>query len=142
MKNIFIPKSNGTHVRISDDVRGDLKEFPDTAVIKPAKAIVDPSKFKVYSKQVAVPTPVGPLAPYEIANWRARAILEIDGLLASVESVLSSMPGDAGIIARSAWNAGAALTRHGATVTAIGSTLGLNASQIDAMFIRAAALEV
>jgi hypothetical protein len=80
--------------------------------------------------------------PEFVANWRARAILEIDELLQTVENLLLEIPGDTGIVARAAWNAGANLTRQGSTVTAIASTLQLSTEQIDSLFIRAAALEV
>lgn len=80
--------------------------------------------------------------PRVIANWRAKAVIELHGLTEEVEAALAAMEGEAGITARAAWNGNADFARHGATVTALATTLSLNSAQLDAMFIQAAALEV
>lgn len=80
--------------------------------------------------------------PRVIANWRAKAVIELHGLTAQVEAALAAMEGEAGITARAAWNGNADFARHGATVTALATTLSLTSTQLDAMFIQAAALEV
>jgi hypothetical protein len=83
-----------------------------------------------------------PRVPREIANWRARAVLELAGLLSSVESALASMDGPEGIIVRHAWQSGAPLARRGPTVSALAPALGLSEEQVDSMFIQGAALTV
>lgn len=83
-----------------------------------------------------------PRIPREIANWRARAVLDLSGLLEPVEAALGSLPGVDGIIARHAWQSGAPLARNGATVSALAPALGLSAPQVDAMFIQAESLIV
>ena len=80
--------------------------------------------------------------PREIVNWRARAVLEMAGLLPAVEAALSTIDGPAGIIVRAAWSSGAPLARRGPTVSALAATLGLTADQVDAMFIQAESLTV
>lgn len=90
------------------------------------------------ARRAAIPRPV----PGEIANWRAKAVLEIAGLLPTVEAALSAMPGEAGIVARNAWRDGAPFVRNGPTVTALAAVLGLTGEQVDAMFRQAAALSV
>lgn len=80
--------------------------------------------------------------PREIANWRARAVLEISGMLPAVESAIAAMDGPAGIIVRNAWQSGAPLARHGPTVSSLAPALGLTEAQVDAMFIQAEALMV
>jgi hypothetical protein len=83
-----------------------------------------------------------PRVPREIANWRARAILELQGLLPTVDGMIAAMTGPEAIVVRNAWYAGAPLARRGATVTALASQLGLTPDQIDAMFIAAENLHV
>ena len=83
-----------------------------------------------------------PRIPHEIAQWRARAVLEMQGILASVVALINSLDGEAGIVVRNAWSAGAPLARHGQTVLMLAQSLGLDDTQLDAMFIAAAALEI
>lgn len=80
--------------------------------------------------------------PGQIENWRAKAILEMQGMLEAVENIIATLEGEQGIIVRRAWNDGSPLTRHGPTVTAMASQLGLEPEQVDDMFRAAAALEV
>jgi hypothetical protein len=89
-----------------------------------------------------ITSPYPPKVPQEIALWRAKAVIELAGLLTSVHSLLAAMEGDAGVVARAAWSAGAPLARHGATVKALAGALNLTDEQVDAMFIQAAALSV
>lgn len=79
--------------------------------------------------------------PTEIASWRAKAILSIQGLTAQVEAIIDSMQDPDKTVALSAWNYGAPFVRNGPTVLAIASALNLSPSQIDEMFILAASLE-
>ena len=83
-----------------------------------------------------------PKVPREIANWRARAVLELAGYLPAVQSAIAGMGGAAGVVARAAWLAGAPLARRGATVVALAAALELTDAQVDAMFIQAASLAV
>ena len=125
-----------THVRTSDNAQGVLREFADT-VNTWGRPLVDPAGYS------PIPLPPIPLrVPVEIANWRARAVLEIAGLLATVETALDALPGNDGIIARAAWSSGAALVRTGPTVIALAAALALAPEEVDALFVQAAALEV
>jgi hypothetical protein len=83
-----------------------------------------------------------PRVPREIANWRARAVLELQGLLPTVDAMIGAMTGPESVVVRNAWLAGAPLARRGPTVTALGTQLGLTAQQIDQMFISAESLIV
>lgn len=80
--------------------------------------------------------------PREIANWRARAILELQGLLPSIDAMIAAMTGPEGVVVRQAWQAGAPLARNGPTVLTLAPALGLTSQQIDDLFIAAAALQV
>lgn len=89
---------------------------------------------------VAPPEPV--VVPQEIANWRAKAVLSLAGILPSVEAALNALEDPAKTVALSAWNGGAEVHRNGPTVAAAIAMLGLTDAQVDAMFIQAAALQV
>lgn len=80
--------------------------------------------------------------PLSIANWRAKAVIELTGLTAQVEQALAAMTGPEGVVARSAWNGNADFARNGATVTTLATTLGLSDQQVDQMFIQASQLTV
>ena len=137
MKHTFrVTAARPTHVRTSDSAEGILREYPDT-VNTWSTVLVDPADFTI------IPEPPEPVSiPYEIANWRARAVLEIAGLLDDVVLLLDSMTGDEGIVARAAWNSGAPFVRNGPTVSALSAALLLTEEQVDAMFLQAAALNV
>ena len=80
--------------------------------------------------------------PETIANWRAKAVLALAGLIPAVELALDSMPEPGRTVARYAWDGGADLARNGPTVLALAAALGLTDEQLDAMFTQAASLEV
>lgn len=86
--------------------------------------------------------PMPARVPREIANWRARAVLELAGLLPAVEAAIAGMGGPDGIVVRHAWQSGAPLARRGPTVAALAPLLGLADFQVDQMFIQAASLHV
>ncbi len=139
MKYVFSPHAKGTHIRSSDGVRGNLLEFPDAVRIMPESAAMPSADgFEPVPAPPAPPAPV----PGEIANWRAKAVLELAGLLTAVEAALYAMPEPARTVALAAWNGGADLARNGPTVLAIAPVLNLTDSQVDDMFRQAAALEV
>lgn len=97
-------------------------------------------------------TPTGPMqgslstppvqVPRSIPNWRARAVIELNGLTTQVEQAIEAMTGPEGIVARFAWNGNADFERNGTTVTALANALGLSDAQIDDMFIQAAQLTI
>jgi len=80
--------------------------------------------------------------PQEIANWRARAVLEVEGLLPQVDTLVDALTGPEGVAVKAAWQNGASLTRNGATVQAIAAQLGLTDEQVDNLFRKGASLTV
>lgn len=88
------------------------------------------------------PLPLPQRVPREIAAWRAKAILEITGLLPQVEALIATVPDAAAVIVRRAWTDQSPLERHGQTVLTLAAALDLNDAQLDALFIQAAALQV
>lgn len=121
-----------------------LRSLDITPQVLPSafNARTEEGAFLIHRPYVPVPRVEAPYVPTEIANWRARAVLEIAGLLPTVEALITAMEGEAGVVVRTAWDRGSPLVRDGATVTALAAQLGLTSEQIDAMFIQAAALQV
>ena len=65
MKYHFSPNDNGTHIRTSDGMRGNLLEFPDAVRIMPeSAALTSADGFEL----VPEPSPPPPPVPGEIAN--------------------------------------------------------------------------
>jgi len=87
------------------------------------------------------PPPIPPRVPREIAAWRARVILQENGLLAAVGKALASLPDPDGSVGL-AWQCAAPLARHGKTVLFIAAVIGLSDAQLDQMFIAAEAIEI
>jgi hypothetical protein len=86
--------------------------------------------------------PMPARVPREIANWRARAVLELAGLLPTVDAAIAGMTGPEGTVVRNAWQSGAPLARRGPTVSGLAPALGLSEEQVDQMFIQAESLSV
>lgn len=82
------------------------------------------------------------VVPKEISNWKAKTILEIEGLLTTVETIINNLEGAEGIAVRNAWRGGAPFSRNSLTVDRLSTQLGLTKEQIDNMFIRADTLKV
>lgn len=80
--------------------------------------------------------------PYEIANWRAKAVIELSGITDQVVAAMHSMSEPQKTVVLAAWDSGAPLARNGVTVKALASALELTSEQVDAMFIQASKLRV
>ena len=90
-----------------------------------------------------VPREVQPIpVPLVIANWRAKAVLSIVGILPAVETALDALTEPDRTVALAAWNGSAQVHRNGPTVTTAIAALGLTEKQVDDLFIAAAALKV
>lgn len=83
-----------------------------------------------------------PRIPREIPNWRAKAILGSMGLTDQVNGIIAALPEPQRTVVTAAWAGDAKLARHGQTVTALGSALGMTAAQIDALFIAADSIQI
>ena len=112
-------------------VEGELKTIKEKFV-----AAMSPEAKAAYE---AARNPV----PVEMSSWQARAILEIEGLLGSVEAFISDLPDDASkIIIKSAWNNNATFERSSPTINTIAIALGLTDEQVDNLFRAGSALVV
>lgn len=85
------------------------------------------------------PPPV-PVVPQVITPRQARLALLRAGLLASVDSALTSLPEPQKSAAQVEWEYATKVERNSALVNQLGAALGLSQEQIDALFIQAESL--
>ena len=76
----------------------------------------------------------------EVTMRQARLALLQKGLLGTVNQAIASMPGVAGDAARIEWEFSGTVQRDRPLMTALASTLGLSASELDNLFKLAATL--
>jgi hypothetical protein len=77
--------------------------------------------------------------PQSVAMWQARAALDMAGLLPSVQAAVTASGSSA---MKAAWEYSTTVDRNSDMVVSLGAGLGLTPTQIDAIFIQAAALKV
>lgn len=81
--------------------------------------------------------------PKSMTAWQARAILEMEGLLAQVESAIAEIDeGPVKIIIKSAWENNAELKRDSLAIGGISKSIGLTSEQVDELFRKGASLTV
>lgn len=85
------------------------------------------------------PPPPEPFVPYAVSRFQARAALHLAGLLDQVEALMAAPEAD--MLARLAWQDAQEFRRHSPTVAAMGTALGLDDAQLDALFTTAAGIE-
>jgi hypothetical protein len=92
--------------------------------------------------ELAPAAPEAPVVPQEVTIWQARAILIEDDLLDDVTAALAAIPDEkARKLAQAKFEYAATVKRDDALVTEIIPALGKSEADIDAMFVRAYALE-
>ncbi len=148
MKYLFFQTAakapNATHTRNSDGVSGYFREISDSATITgPLTRLLDSKDgFTLIPPSSPAPPVSGARVPQSIANWRAKAALELAGLTIAVETAMQALDEPARTVALSAWSNGADLARRGATVLALAAALELTEEQVDALFVTGASLTV
>ena len=127
------------HVSAAADTSTGLP--PNCTSVAPAPA--KPGKIQKWSATVGtwvqVDKPVK--VPSEVSMWKAKTILEVQGILPSVEKVIADIPGDDGIVARQKWAHATVVSRTDALVTNMQTAFGWSDAVIDGMFIAAANLK-
>jgi hypothetical protein len=108
-------------------------QAPHEAFAASQVAPAEPSRTWGIAPPVVAPPPV----PAAIAAWKAKAWLELEGLLAASEAAAEA--GNA--VARNAWRHAAEWHRDSPLMQALGAGLGLTPEQIDEAFIGAAAIQ-
>jgi hypothetical protein len=134
MQYIFVITPHGTHIRDSDGVTGHLRGFSDFTMIHSAHPIMDSDEgytLRIIEEPVSAPTPV----PESLANWRVKAVLDMQGLTPTVDAAIAAMPdSNEKIIISRAWNGNGDVLRHSPTVNSFMAILGLTDAQVDDMF--------
>ena len=84
--------------------------------------------------------PVEPLpVPQSLANWRVKALLDIQGLTNTVDEAIANLPdNNEKIIISRAWNGNGDVLRNSSTVASFMTILSLTDEQVDDMFRLAA----
>lgn len=78
--------------------------------------------------------------PAAVTMRQARLALLQAGMLATVNSAIAAMPGDAGAAARIEWEFSSEVQRQKPLVLSLAPLLNLSAAQLDALFIQASKL--
>lgn len=84
--------------------------------------------------------PISVVVPTAVPMRNARLALLSAGLLAQVESMISSLPGDDGIAARINWEFAQTVRRDDQLVASMWVALGKTEAELDALFIAADAI--
>jgi len=143
--NLTVPESSATYTKSGKffrivDVAKVYTQEPGIEA-ESESALVQSLGLEPYTPAPPEAMPA-PKAPSVIANWRAKAVLSLEGLLPAVEAAINALPDPDKTVALAAWNGGADLNRSGPTVTAAIAALKLTKKQVDDLFIQAAALKV
>lgn len=102
-------------------------------------SFTDEAEFLALLDGADLSQPVVVPVPEAVTRFQARAALAQAGLLDSVNAMMDQP--DTPVIVKLAWADALEFRRHSPTVLALADALGLNASQLDALFIAAAQIE-
>lgn len=80
------------------------------------------------------------LVPQSVTMRQARLAMLNSGILADVEAMIATMPGDDGAAARIDWEFARDVRRDWPLVAALGAQLGMSNEQIDDLFIYAGSI--
>jgi hypothetical protein len=83
-----------------------------------------------------------PVIPRKVSTWRLHVIAELNGLTAQIDTALAALPEPQKTIATIGWNRSFETERAAPLVGALGAALGLTESELDDLFVEAAALPV
>jgi hypothetical protein len=98
-------------------------------------SITEPGQVHTVPEPPPEPSPV----PESLANWRVKAVLDMQGLTTTVDAAIAALPDSPEkIVISRAWNGNGDVFRHSPTVTSFMSILSLTDAQVDDMFRLAA----
>jgi hypothetical protein len=80
------------------------------------------------------------LPALSVAMWQARAALQKNGMLVTVDAAIAALSGDFGDIAKIQWNFASTVERDNPLISSMQKNLGLSDEQIDELFAYAATL--
>ena len=98
-------------------------------------SITDAGQIHGAPESLAAPFPV----PESLSNWRVKAVLDMQGLTATVDAAIDALPeGAEKIVISRAWHGNGEVLRNSPTVTSFMAILLLTDEQVDDMFRLAA----
>jgi hypothetical protein len=121
--------------------RPDVEPLPGYNIVNVPASNAPTPPWRFVNGELVTATSL-PKVPNSIPGWKAKAVLEMAGLLQSAQAAVASLQGDEGIAAKHAWESATSFDRYGPTVTAVAAALGLSDAQLDAMFIQAESITV
>jgi hypothetical protein len=124
------------HVVIATNIR---TEFLDAAKAA-AYALEVGGTVEIVEEEIIEPEPVK--EPREVASWRLRAILTMQGMADSVTGAISQLPEPNKTVAQLAWEYAPTIDRYSETVLFAQQQLQLTDEQVDALFDAAEAIEI
>ena len=75
--------------------------------------------------------------PHEVPMWAIRAILDLEGLTPSINTILSQLPEPGKTIVLRVWEYGNYIRRDSPTIAALTVALNKTSAEVDSYFIRA-----
>lgn len=100
--------------------------------------MIDWDKLETAEQKAAVARAA--LIPQSVTMRQARLAMLNSGILADVEAMIATMPGDDGAAARIDWEFARDVRRDWPLVAALGAQLGMSNEQIDDLFIYAGSI--
>ena len=79
--------------------------------------------------------------PAEVAMWKAKSILDVQGYLTTADTLISQMTGAEGVVAKHKWAHATVVSRKDSLVAGIQMATGWTDEVVDGMFIAAANLK-
>lgn len=114
---------------------------PDGIVVTPCDDQVDIGWLTTTSGFSPPSSPSSPppaVVPETIEKWRVCAVLDARGLLTQADTLADA----AGPVIRQFWRVSTTLDRHSAAMIAFAGQLGITESELDKLFIDAAAITI
>ena len=135
MKHAFIQNNIAQEVVQSDPfmlfVEGYAAQFIEVPDVVMQGWRLDGTQWKP-------PLPPAPVIPQSVTRFQAKAALDSAGLLDSVEAIMGHA--DTPRITKLAWADAQTFNRQSSIVLSLGALLSLSDSQLDALFVSAAAI--
>lgn len=129
---------NYLHVHTTHNVAN--ASIPNTTTIAPPPA--QAGKVSKWSPAVGtwvqVDKPVE--VPAEVAMWKVKSILEVQGYLATADTIIAQMSGADGVVSKHKWAHATVVNRKDTLVAGIQTAMGWTDEVVDGMFIAAANL--
>lgn len=125
--------ANFSSADAADQHVADFAErYPHAFVVLTPDAPVECWLIDTVTKAVSIDAPPVPIHP--VAAWRFHAVLRMQGLSGTLETVLAALPDDQEAVARARLEYSQTYDRSDALVAQLGAACGLTTDQLDALW--------